>query len=87
MTAPSTSLGEAPAKTGLAFEQLYRGCRDDVFAYVMGLLRDVHAAEDATALAFERAYRKRRRPLRTGDVLPVPGRRTRQAGLAVLEVN
>ena len=27
----------------------------------MGLLRDVHAAEDATALAFERAYRKRRR--------------------------
>ena len=26
-----------------------------------GLLRDVHAAEDVTALAFERAYRKRRR--------------------------
>ncbi len=61
MTAPSTSLGEAPSKAGLAFEQLYRECRDDVFSYVMGLLRDVHAAEDATALAFERAYRKRRR--------------------------
>jgi len=61
VTAPSTSLGEAPAKAGPAFERLYRECRDDVFAYVMGLLRDVHAAEDATAIAFERAYRKRRR--------------------------
>ncbi len=61
MTAPSTSIGETPAEAGLAFEHLYRECRDDVFAYAMGLLRDVHAAEDATALAFERAYRKRRR--------------------------
>jgi RNA polymerase sigma factor (sigma-70 family) len=48
----------APA---LAFEALYRGCRDDVYAYVAGLLRDRHAAEDVTALAFERAYRRRRR--------------------------
>jgi RNA polymerase sigma-70 factor, ECF subfamily len=57
-TAPVPKAG---AEAGPAFEVLYRDCRDDVFAYVVGLLRDVHAAEDATALAFERAYRKRRR--------------------------
>ncbi len=42
------------------FEALYRSARDDVYAYVATLLRDSAAAEDATALAFERAYRKRR---------------------------
>jgi RNA polymerase sigma-70 factor, ECF subfamily len=42
------------------FEALYRSTRDDVFAYVMTLLRERSAAEDVTALAFERAYRKRR---------------------------
>jgi RNA polymerase sigma-70 factor (ECF subfamily) len=42
------------------FEALYRGSRDDVYAYVMTLLRERSAAEDVTALAFERAYRKRR---------------------------
>ena len=36
------------------------GDRDDVHAYVAGLLRDRPAAEDVTALAFERAYRRRR---------------------------
>src|SRR5579863_5083891 len=41
-------------------ERLYRACRDDVYAYVFTLLRDPAAAEDVTALAFERAYRKRR---------------------------
>ena len=41
------------------FEDLYRASRDDVFAYVATLLRDRFAAEDVTALAFERAYRKR----------------------------
>ena len=39
---------------------LYRESRDDLFAYVAGLLRDRAAAEDVTALAFERACRKRR---------------------------
>src|SRR6202012_5522385 len=39
---------------------LYRSSRDDVYAYVMTLLRDRSAAEDITALAFERAYRRRR---------------------------
>src|SRR6201999_364749 len=41
------------------FERLYRSSRDDVFAYVRPLLRDPAAAEDVTALAFERAYRRR----------------------------
>ena len=49
-----------PAEADLAFEELYRSSRDDVFAYAAGLLRDRSAAEDVTALAFERAYRKRR---------------------------
>ena len=31
-----------------------------MFAYVSGLLRDRSAAEDVTALAFERAFRRRR---------------------------
>ena len=42
------------------FEALYRSCRDDLYAYLVTLLRDPAAAEDVTALAFERAYRKRR---------------------------
>jgi RNA polymerase sigma-70 factor (ECF subfamily) len=41
-------------------EALYRSSRDDVYAYVATLLRDTVAAEDVTALAFERAYRRRR---------------------------
>lgn len=40
------------------FEDLYRLSRDDLYSYVAGLLRDRSAAEDVTALAFERAYRK-----------------------------
>ena len=40
------------------FEDLYRQSRDDLYAYVAGLLRDRVAAEDVTALSFERAYRK-----------------------------
>jgi RNA polymerase sigma-70 factor (ECF subfamily) len=50
----------SPARPPLDFEALYRASRDDVFAYVATLLRDRAAAEDVTALAFERAYRKRR---------------------------
>ncbi len=42
------------------FEALYRSSRDDIYAYVLTLLRDRAAAEDATAIAFERAYRRRR---------------------------
>jgi RNA polymerase sigma-70 factor, ECF subfamily len=42
------------------FEALYRAARDDLYAYVSTLLRDPMTAEDVTALAFERAYRRRR---------------------------
>jgi RNA polymerase sigma-70 factor, ECF subfamily len=52
---------EAPSDGDLAFEALYRSSRDDVYAYVSGLLRDRAAAEEVTATAFERAYRKRAR--------------------------
>lgn len=55
-TAPARSV---PSDTEIAFDRLYRDSRDDVFAYVTGLLRDRSAAEDVTAQAFERAYRKR----------------------------
>jgi RNA polymerase sigma-70 factor (ECF subfamily) len=51
----------APRAAELAFDQLYRSSRDDVYAYAAGLLRDPVAAEDVTATAFERAYRKRSR--------------------------
>lgn len=42
------------------FEALYRSSRDDVYAYVLTIVRDRATAEDVTALAFERAYRRRR---------------------------
>jgi RNA polymerase sigma-70 factor, ECF subfamily len=52
---------EAPREADIAFERLYRSSRDDVYAYAAGLLRDRAAAEEVTATAFERAYRKRAR--------------------------
>ncbi|MFL5834913.1 MAG: RNA polymerase sigma factor [Solirubrobacterales bacterium] len=52
---------DAPRAGDLAFERLYRSSRDDVYAYVAGLLRDSAAAEEVTAAVFERAYRKRNR--------------------------
>src|SRR5688500_100454 len=57
ITAPAR---DVPSDTEVAFEELYRSSRDDVFAYVAGLLRDRSAAEDVCAAAFERAYRRRR---------------------------
>lgn len=41
-------------------EHLYRACRDDLYAYVATLLGDHSLAEDVTALAFERAFCRRR---------------------------
>ena len=52
---------DAPRAADLAFERLYRSSRDDVYAFVASLLRDATAAEEVTAAAFERAYRKRNR--------------------------
>jgi RNA polymerase sigma factor (sigma-70 family) len=50
----------APSGVALDFDALYRSSRDDVFAYVMTLLRDRAAAEDVTAAAFEKAFHKQR---------------------------
>ena len=47
--------------TAQGFEDLYRNTFPRVYAYVASLLRDRSAAEDVTAQAFERAYRKRAR--------------------------
>lgn len=44
----------------LQFDALYRNSAPDVYAYVASLLRDRAAAEDVTAQAFERAYRRQR---------------------------
>lgn len=52
---------EAPREADLAFDRLYRSSRDDVYAYVASLVRDPATAEDVTATAFERAFRKRSR--------------------------
>jgi RNA polymerase sigma-70 factor, ECF subfamily len=43
-----------------AFEALYRRAFPRIYGYVATLLRDRAAAEEVTAQAFERAYRKRR---------------------------
>src|SRR6266498_220716 len=58
--------GQVGLGTPQGFEDLYRNTFPRVYAYVASLLRDRSAAEDVTALAFERAYRKRRsyRPAR-----------------------
>ena len=57
LTLPPTASRSAPA---LDFEALYRSARDDIYAYVATLLRDRSAAEDVTAAAFERAYRRQK---------------------------
>ncbi len=54
--APRLSAGVATD----SFEVLYRRAFPRVYAYVASLLRDRAAAEDVTAQAFERAYRRRR---------------------------
>src|SRR5215207_2659429 len=57
LTLPLTA---ARSRQGLDFDALYRAARDDVYAYVATLLSDRSAAEDVTASAFERAYRRQR---------------------------
>lgn len=52
---------DVPRDADAAFDRLYRSSRDDVYAYAAGMLRDRAAAEEVTATAFERAYRKRSR--------------------------
>jgi RNA polymerase sigma factor (sigma-70 family) len=50
-----------PNTATFSFDALYRESAADVFSYAWSLLRDRAAAEDVTALAFERAYRRRTR--------------------------
>jgi RNA polymerase sigma factor (sigma-70 family) len=59
-TAAVATVREKVDESRVAFEALYRESRDDVYAYVSGLLRDRSAAEEVTSQAFERAWRKRR---------------------------
>jgi RNA polymerase sigma-70 factor (ECF subfamily) len=59
-TAAVATAREKVDEPRVAFEALYRESRDDVYAYVAGLLRDRSAAEEVTSQAFERAWRKRR---------------------------
>jgi RNA polymerase sigma-70 factor, ECF subfamily len=54
---PLSLMAGAQAET---FAELYERAFPRVYAYVASLLRDRAAAEDVTAQAFERAYRKRR---------------------------
>lgn len=58
LTLPQAHSGRAPA---LDFDALYRSSRDDVYAFVATILRDRSAAEDVTAAAFERAFRRQRK--------------------------
>jgi RNA polymerase sigma factor (sigma-70 family) len=55
----AVALPPKAAPAGIDFEALYRSSRDDLYAYVATLLRDRAAAEDVTAQAFERAFRRR----------------------------
>jgi RNA polymerase sigma factor (sigma-70 family) len=61
LAAPETDIQDAPSADELRFEELYRSSRDDVYSYVSGLLRDRSAAEEVTATAFERTFRRRSR--------------------------
>jgi RNA polymerase sigma-70 factor (ECF subfamily) len=57
---PLQPLVKEDLPVGESFEALYRRTFPRVYGYVASLLRDRGAAEDVTAQAFERAYRKRR---------------------------
>ena len=66
MNALAERLPLAPTADAESFASLYERTFPRVYGYVASLLRDRSAAEDVTAQAFERAYRKRRsyRPAR-----------------------
>ena len=52
-------MARSTAGEAIDFESLYRTSRDDVYAYVAGMVRDRGAAEEVTAAAFERALTRR----------------------------
>jgi RNA polymerase sigma-70 factor (ECF subfamily) len=57
LTLPAVASSET--ETPKRLERLYGSCRDDVYAYVASVLGDRALAEDVTAVAFERAFRRR----------------------------
>jgi RNA polymerase sigma factor (sigma-70 family) len=58
---PPDPPGRRHALDARAYEALFRECAADVHAYAISLLGERAAAEDVTALAFERLYRSRAR--------------------------
>jgi RNA polymerase sigma-70 factor, ECF subfamily len=54
------AIDQAPTSVAASFEALYRSSADAVYAYAASLLHDRSAAEEVTAAAFERAFRKQR---------------------------
>jgi RNA polymerase sigma-70 factor (ECF subfamily) len=58
---PDRPAGSAEPFGQAALELLFRDCAGDVHGYAVSLLGDRAAAEDVTALAFERLYRSRAR--------------------------
>ncbi|MGZ6675365.1 MAG: RNA polymerase sigma factor, partial [Solirubrobacteraceae bacterium] len=54
------AIDQASTSVAASFEALYRTSADAVYAYAASLLRDRSAAEEVTAAAFERAFRKQR---------------------------
>lgn len=61
MSAVSLTLRPTAPPGDLDLEALFRESAGDVHAYARTLLGDDAAAEDVTAVAFERAHRRRRR--------------------------
>ena len=59
MAIDQSRVGGIPSPAA-SFEALYRASADAVYAYAASLLRDRSAAEEVTATAFERAFRKQR---------------------------
>jgi RNA polymerase sigma factor (sigma-70 family) len=59
--APGASTRMRGSLDDRAFDALFSTCARDVHAYAISLLGDRAAAEDVTALAFERVYRSRKR--------------------------
>ena len=52
-------MARRPGSEKIDFDSLYRTSRDDLYAYVAGMVRDRAAAEEVTAATFERAFRRR----------------------------
>lgn len=48
-----------PSVQTAEFEALYRDSAGAIFSFVAGMLRDRSAAEEVTAIAFERGFRAR----------------------------